>query len=1386
MKKLYFLLLLFVSLNILAQKPIKEYSFINIKEGVPKVGVSSIVQDHKGFIWIATTGTGVYKFNGIDFTPYKFDFKDSNSLSNNLTQCAFVDSKNRLWFGTEDGLNLYDRNLDHFNKVVLNKGSNVKENVFAIEEDNLGNLLIGTARKGLYKLNINTFKVDKILNNTTTDISINSIKHTKQGKTFVGTNLGLKEVDFVHNKLIHTRLFIDNQKTIDKSIEVLFLDNKDNLWIGFELEEGVYKCGLTNDRNNNIVNVNKLAITSKKIMEIIQLPDSTIMIGTENDGLFHIDENDEVIKKYVSNKTEKNSILHNSIWELFIDNNNRIWMGYFNSGVAVSDNLFDKFKDLESLPSKRNSLNISSVTSIVKDKKGDLWMSTDGGGIDVYNIKTSKMTHINKDVSSPYSGLNSDYIVNLFLDSENNLWAASWDNGIFLLKNGSKKFINFNNNNFSSIFNTNTIRSFSEDSKGNVWIGTYFEGLYSFNLKTNKFKKYNSHEFLKHTSLNSRIMRVFVSSDDIIWVGTADGLFKLKDLGNNEIKIFPLGKRMQKEYGYLSDVNHILSIYESSNNDIWIGTSGAGLCRYNKKEDSFTWYNKSKGLNEENVAAIVEDAENNIWVSGNDGLTKISLKDNKYTNYTSSDGLLSNDFNFGSVLKDENGTLYFGNYKGLDYFNPKELETNSTLPSLHLTDFKLFNEKVIPKAELSPLKHVISETNQIQLSHNQSVFTIEYTGLNYTRPEKNKYAYYLEGYETTWNYVGHKRSATYTNLDPGNYIFKLKASNNDNVWNEEPLELKINILPPWWQSKIAIFIYILLFIFCIYILNHLTQKRIKEKEILKIERLQQSQSEELNKNKLQFFTNISHEFRTPLTLIINPIKDIINNKELNLPQGVKNKHSIIYKNTNRLYRLINELMDLRKLEFNKMIVRAKEINLIKFTKNIASYFEEEARNKNILISVDSDIPDLPIWADQKMLEKIIFNLLSNAIKATPKGGAINIELFSNDKLYNLPLINKNESVKAIEIIITDTGSGLNKEEVEKIFERFYQIEDQNKSYIGGTGIGLEVVKSFVQLHKGDIKVNSKVGDGTSFKLLFPVGNEHYTAEQILSEDENIGSIKEDFILIKPSTIDPCIEEKNDSVKTKTVLIVEDNLELVDYLKNELNLEYKVYTAGNGYEGIKIAKEVLPDAIITDVVMPEMDGFELCKAIKTDASTSHIPLLMLTARTTIENRIEGIENGADAYMVKPFDLKLLKLRLSQLITSRQLIFDKYFGAISGTDEKINSSSIDKDFIQKLLFYINENISDSNLSVEELASQLKLSRSQLYRKIKALTGQTVNEFIRKIRLERAKQILISGNANISEACFSVGFSSPSYFSKCFKAHFGVLPSELEIKKDPKLNS
>lgn len=1380
MKKLLILVLFFLNLSFHAQELHTEYNFVNIKEGIPKVGTSCIVQDHYGFIWIGITGTGLYKFDGIEYTSYKFDFKNSNSLSSNLIQTVFIDSKKRLWCGTENGLNLYDRELDQFQRISLSQKENFKENVLSLHEDSFGNLLIGTYYKGLFKLNIDNLEIERIYDSNYSSLSIFSIQHTQQGKTFLGTNQGLKEVDYINNKLIHTRVFTNDIRTIDSFIETLFIDSGNNLWLGFHRNKGVYKCQLTTDRNNNIIHVKKLNFTDKKIIKIIQLMDNTIMIGTENDGLFHFDKNDELIKRYVSNSSEKNSILNNSIWELFIDKDNRIWMGYYNSGVAVSDNLYDKFKDIENIPGNLGTLTIPSVTGIVKDNSDNLWISTDGGGIDVYNLKNSEITHINKNSNSIYSGLNSNYIVSLFLDSKDNLWAGSWGDGIFLLEKGSKKFINFKDQNTSKESNTNIIRSFSEDSKGTIWIANFFEGLHSYNPNTKKFRKYNSDDFLNNKPLN-KLMSVLVDTEDIIWVGTSDGLFKINDLGNGDLKIQSLVERMQIDQKHTYDVSHILTIFEASNKDIWIGTQGSGLCKYNKKTDSYTWYNKSNGLMEENITSIIEDDDHNIWVGGNSGLTKIDLPNNEYTNYTSSDGLLSNDFNFGSVLKDSSGTLYFGNFKGIDYFNPREISKNSNTPSLHLTNFKLFNEKVLPQTEDSPLKKVISETKSIELSHTQSVFTIEYTGLSYTRPEKNNYAYYLEGYETSWNYVGQKRSATYTNLDQGTYIFKVKASNNDGIWNETPLELEIIILPPWWKTNWAIIAYILIFILCAFVLNKIMTKRSREKEQLKNERLQQIQNDELNKNKLQFFTNISHEFRTPLTLILNPIKDILNDNEVNIPYSIKNKLSIIYKNTDRLYRLINEIMDIRKLEHNKMQLRVQPINLIEFSKNLSSYFQEEASNKNILLEVDSDVPDLMVWADEKMLEKILFNLLSNAMKATPNGGAINIELFSNDKLYILPHIDSKKPVKAIEIVVSDTGNGLKKKDVEKIFERFYQVKDQNSSYMGGTGIGLEVVKNFVELHKGKITVESKIGSGTSFKLLFPVGNQHFNANQIATQIPKEKTEETNFVIEKTTNTTEELHNNTSTNKTNTILVVDDNIELLEYLKTELSKEYKVYTAFNGNEGIKIANEVLPVAIITDVVMPEMNGFEFCNHIKKEASTSHIPILMLTARTTIENRIEGIENGADAYMIKPFDLKLLKLRLYQLITSRQLIFDKFFRAISGADEKLSSNSIDKEFIQKLLDYINDNISDSNLSVEELATELKLSRSQLYRKIKALTGQTVNEFIRKIRLERAKQILESGKTTVGEACFNVGFSSPSYFSKCFKAHFGVLPSDIDSQKN-----
>ncbi len=1380
----FFVCLYFYSHGALSQDLATEYNFVNIKEGNSKIGVSTIIQDNYGFIWLGTSGVGLNRFDGIDYVSYKHSLKDSMSISNSLIYSSFLDKQNRLWFGTEEGLNLYDRDLDQFKRIPIYNTEIKKKQIVSVrslQADDKNNLFIGTFASGLYKLNLKTFEVKKVLDfdvNKSTSFAIYSLQCNLSGKLFAGTSIGLLEYDYKSNKLIPVISNIENSEVLNESVYSLLSDSQNNLWIGTE-NEGLIKYKTTGYKTSDKEVIKRIPISNNRILSMVELPEGGILVGTENDGLFHLDPKGKVLKNYVSNKTDEKSILSNSIWSLFRDSNDRIWMGYYNSGVAVYDKLFDKFKNLESITNNTNSLQTASVTGIVQDDSGKLWICMDGGGIDVYDLKTHKFTHINKSDTKTYSGLTSNYLECIFIDSKKNIWAGSWNSGIFLLKNGAKKFINYSTENTNGDLASDAILSITEDSEGTIWIGTFYKGLHSFDPNTNKITHHNSDLFKKMDITDSDVRKVLVDSKDNIWLGTTQGLFKITKNKESVLSVKSFFEKMSKEFNNGVSANHVLAIYESSDKQtIWIGTRGAGLCKYDVINDTVTWFNKLNGLSEENVTGIIESLNGNIWLSGNSGIYKYDVETAVFKNYTNNDGLLSNDFNINATFRDREGNLYFGNYKGVDFFNPNDISTNTSLPTVYLTDFKLSNKKVVPNKKDSPLTKVISETDSITLTHRQSVFTIDYSTINYTRPEKNQYAYYLEGLENSWNYVGSIRNATYTNLDYGNYIFKLKSANNDGVWNETPLELKITILPPWWKTNWAILIYVLLFFSAAYVLNKIVQSRIKEKELIRNERNQRIQEDELHEKKLQFFTNISHEFRTPLTLMINPLQDIINDDKLNLPMRVKEKHNVIYKNTDRLYRLINELMDFRKLELNKMSIRAQELNLVNFTREIISYFKEEAFYRNIHLAVDADVPTIPLWADQSMLEKIIFNILSNAMKVTPDSGAINIDLLSRDDLVILPLVSETKPNKVIEIIISDTGPGLEKDQINKIFERFYQVESLNKTYYGGTGIGLEVVQNFVQLHKGKIEVESKLGEGTTFRILLPAGKTHFVEHELFSEETSSISIKERFVSIvdsESSKEDVSKEKKN--TKSHTVLIVEDNTELRNYLKDELKKDYKILVANNGKEGLEIAREVLPDAIITDVMMPEMNGFDFCRIIKTDITTSHIPLLMLTAKTRIDDRIEGIGYGADAYMIKPFDMRLLKLRVSQLITSRKLIFDKYFGAISGTEENKNTTSIDKEFIQKVLSFINENMSDSDLSVELLAAELNLSRSQLYRKIKTLTGQTVNEFLRKIRLQRAKQLLESGSANVSEVCYKVGFSSPSYFTKCFKAHFGMLPTEIE---------
>ena len=1375
----YILVCYFVFVNCLfSQNKFDNYQFRSIQETTSKRAISSIIQDSNDFIWIGTNGAGLYRNDGVNYYGYKYD-KKPGSVNSNFIYTTFIDSYNNLWVGSDDGLCLYSRELDNFTKInigdVISKGYNEPITIKTIVQDNNGNLILGAYGFGLFKLNIKTLKTtliqSKLLDKP--DFLIKSSAKTKQGIIYLGTSYGLLEID-LNGKVKQVYKDKFKREPLLEDIDNLVIDRFGYIWLG-TTQNGLIKIKPETD-NYQFENY---SITKNKILSIVESSLGYIICGTENDGLFVVNYKGQVVQKYLHSKYNNFSLKSNSVWSLYEDKEKRLWLGYFNKGLGVFDKPNNKFNSLEALVNNDNSLQTSYVTSVTKDKKGNLLISNEGGGLDIYNLADKSYIHVNKNNQNYYSGLDAVDIQTIFIDSRQNIWIGSWDRGIYFLKNGTTKFINYNTANTAGL-KSNRVFSFSEDSKGRIWIGTFIKGLHYFDNKSNKIVHCDSKPFTDKALDKAFIRKVFVDSDDLLWVGTILGLYQV-NLSDPNFKVIKMRDEMFRDITKHNSIQTILSIYESNDKTIWIGTDGEGLFSYNKKNKLFSDYDDFPGFKEKSVRAIISDNNGSLWISGGSGLTKLDFKSKKSTNFNKDDGLIDNDFNNNAVFKDGNGNLYFGSYEGVNYFNPAEIKKTEKAPRLYFSDFKLFNQSVKPNEDASPLTKVISETKEIILDYTQSVFTIEYVGINYNYSKKNQYAYYLEGFEKDWNYVGNNRAATYTNLEAGNYVFKVKSANADGSWSNNVLELKIKILPPWWKTFWAYLIYTFILVFLIIYFNKLYQNRFKAKQAIILEKEKTIQLEKLNNKKLQFFTNISHEFRTPLTLIINPLEDILRSK--NVSPEIHNKLKIVHKSSDRLSRLINELMDFNKLEFNKIILQARKIEVVAFTQGIISYFDEEAAARNITINFESSIEELDDWLDPKMLEKILFNIISNAFKFTPDNGAITIAI---DKSNTDSLIINGDKVPSFSITITDTGSGIRKKDLNRIFDRFYQVNNINKDYYGSTGIGLEVVKEFIELHKGKVDVESEVGEGTKFIVTFPLGKSVYKKNEIVDEIFKIEKNKNQFLSVNNHyDEDEFTDQTNENStaetsKPYTVLIVEDNPELRNYLKQELSKLYKVITAENGKKGYELAVQKLPDIIVTDVIMPVMDGLQMCKNIKGDLKTSHIPLLMLSAKAMVKDRLEGIDSGADMYLSKPFELDILKSSLAQLITSRQIMFKKFYSGIT-KQGKEKTTSLDNDFIQKILHFINENISEPELTVELLSSKIFLSRSQLYRKIKTLTGVSVNEFIRNVRLEKAKQLIEKGNNNINEISYKVGFTSPSYFAKCYKTKYGHLPNQEKRAKE-----
>ena len=1361
---------IYISLiNIISSQYQNNYEFIPLSDDINQTTISCIVKDDDGMLWLGSSGDGVFKYNSLDFKVYKKEaINNKSTLNSSFVHSLLKDKNNNIWAGTQEGLNFYSRDLDKFNSITFNEANqNIKFAVHAIEEFNDSTLLVGTHQNGLLKLNKNDYSFKRVnykSNNSISSLLINSIVKTEDEKFIVGTNQGLMTFDPYNSTLQLTKFDLnDKYETVESSIESILIDNNKTLWLGTS-SKGLIKITNTDDSYK----IQNLMITNKRVLSLSLKQDGNILCGTENDGLFEISNKKNEIENYKFDKNIQDGIKSNSIWSTYTDEKNRIWLGYYNNGIDVYNENYNKFKSLRSISGYSNSLSSSSVTGIIKDDKDRLWISTTEGGIDVYDRKTSRFTNLINNKNNIANGLDKLETTSIFKDSNGNILIGTWESGFYILKKNSKRFKNINNSN--SKLKSDKVMSFAEDSNGTIWIGTFFGGLYSYNTYNNKVSHYDSSAFVEYNINTSNIRKVIVDNKDNIWIGTRAGLYRINKNEEDSFSITSFNERFKTILGENISSTIVYSLFEDELKNIWIGSLDYGLFKYNYDTDEINWFNNDNGFIHESISSIAQDQNRHLWISGNKGLTKYDPYKNLFYNFNKDDGLSSNKFNYNSVFTD-NELLYFGGLNGLNYFNPDKIQYNEELPLVYLKDLKLSNELVAIGDLKSPLQKSLSTTDKLTLSHNQSFFSIEYVGVNYTRSKNNQYAYLLEGFDEKWNYVGSKTNATFTNVPAGDYIFQVKASNNDGLWNEIPTKLNIKILPAWWQSNLAWLIYLLTLMTISYISYKVFIERIRERRILKFEREEHKQLEALNSKKIQFFTNISHEFRTPLTLILNPLNDIIKGDFSNLSLTTKNKLEIIHKNSNRLSRLINELMDFRKLQFNKMSVNASKINLIPFIEEVSSHFEGEATEKNIILSVDYSENPINVWGDPSMLEKIIFNLLSNAFKVTPTNGMVSIYINKSSNKINFPLIDPEKLLESIEIIIEDTGSGIKKENINKIFDRFYQVTEFDKQYYGGTGIGLEVVRNFIELHKGKIEVSSKLNIGTQFKIQLPNGNKHL---EIKNKNITVKYNSNDNLQTKLTAF----ENSNNKSKDKTLLIIDDNSELRSYLNNELDTNYNILLAENGKIGFELANKHIPDIIITDVMMPVMDGIELCEMIKNDLRTSHIPIMMITAKGMEVDKIKGIDSGADVYLQKPFNMNVLKSHLKQLISTRKILFKKY---LSGIDFSENTTSLDQEFILNVLNYINKNISDNNLNVENLADELLLSRSKLYRKIKALTGLTANEFIRNVRLEKSKEILENSEFSISEICYKVGFSSPSYFTKCFKLQYGVLPKEIREDKN-----
>lgn len=1331
--------------------------------------INKVYQDKRGFIWVATED-GLNKFDGNRFIVYKKNKNEPDALLNNYVKTLFEDSKGRFWVACINGIQIYDQATHTFQSIPIrhNRDNMAPQTSANIIELQNGEIWLGTYGGGIISLKENEFIPQEELNRKIQSYFIQTIYEDSKQNIWIATeNKGLFCYTPSNGQVQN---FTAPGQLTSEDISCFCEDKEGTLFIS-TLNGGLMKLNPSSSqftpipyKGNNRLSIKTLTIDNN----------NNLYIGTEGFGLKIYNRSTNSIDDYD---------VHNGVFDLssskvhsiLEDKDGNLWLGIFQKGLLMIPSMPNKFNYYGYKSFPKSEIGSSCVMSILVDRQNVAWIATDNDGLYAVNDEGKQILHFKEEGSNRSAPRN---IICLLEDSEHKLWIGSYLSGLTLMNKQTGVCTPVNEQLSTPKASDNKkIFCIAEDRNQHIWVGTYGSGVYKMDISGKVINQYQSSKsqnenWQVNKICNDWINCIIEDNEGLLWIGTCNGLSCFNPKTENFINYLSQNNLLPNTF--------VHTLLQDDKGFIWVGTS-EGLYKFDKCTQKFSIYTTQQGLPSDVICGMVQDDMNNYWISTHQGMSKLIAGTETFINYTASDGIQGNEFTRGAFYKDHRGKIYFGGTGGVTSFYPKDIAEPDKKLRIEITDFILGNHSVRKGDMLG--KHAITDSDvmdatRFTLTYERNSFRMELSTLDFANPERIIYQYKIKELETNWlNTSPGMNRVSYANLSPGTYTLMVRAKDNKSTSDIRTVEIVVT--PPWYNTWWAKVLWSCLLVLVLYALTMYAISRIhRRQEIMK-----QRHQEQINEAKLQFFINISHEIRTPMTLIISPLEKLI--AEHSEKQQV---YLMIYRNAQRILRLINQLMDIRKLDKGQMHLKFRETDMVGFIEDLMQTFNYQAQKKNITFTFDKELPDadsLKVWIDLNNFDKVLMNVLSNAFKYTSDGGNIHILLKTgHNSAYRGALKDY------FEICVTDDGIGIDKDKIKQIFERFYQINNDMTQSNFGTGIGLHLARSLVKLHHGLIKAENREDEqGTRFIIRLPLGSDHLKTDELENPDEAgsdllMSQLSKDTLYETDNENAMADEVKKPKAKTRyRVLIIEDDDEIRQYMRNELNTDFRISECTNGREGLEVILRDKPDLVISDIMMPEMDGITLCRKVKQNINVNHIPVILLTAKSKAEDRIEGLETGADAYIVKPFNTELLRTTASNLIANRERLRGQLIGEQQVEEKivKIEMKSNDEILMGKVMKTINEHLTDPALNVEMLAANVGMSRVHMHRKLKELTNQSARDFIRNIRLKQAATLLREKNLSISEVAYATGFSNLSHFSNSFREFYGISPTEYKEQPD-----